>query len=129
MSVNTRFEAYKIKRELTRSGIEYEFTREAKNEFCEPIPADSTSVGKIRCIYHEKNSAVQITTGDTTQIRSKKLPMLLCLYGDAVSVGLQVGDEVRFGGRTYLLTGIVNVQEWGIVADISLEVVDNGYPV
>lgn len=126
MSVNTKFEAYKIKRELTRSGTEYEFFREALNEFKEPVAGDVTSIGKIKCIYHEQNSTVQITTGETTQVRTKKLPMLLCLYEEATSLGLLVGDKTTINGKTFKYTGTVNVQEWGIVADISLEVVDDG---
>ena len=35
--INTRFEAYKIKRELKRSGIDYEFKRKKKNDFGEPV--------------------------------------------------------------------------------------------
>lgn len=123
--VNTRFEAYKIKRELKRSGSEYEFVRESRNEFKEPIPGGEP-VGKIKCLYHEQNSAIQITTGDTTQIRNKKVPMLLCTYDDAAQLNLRVGDKVRINGKTFYVTGIINVQEWSIVADISLEVVDNG---
>ena len=125
--INTQFEAYKIKRELKRSGIDYEFKRAGKNDFGEPTGA-LESIGKLRGIYHEQNSNIQITTGDTTQVRTKKIPMILCLYEDAANLVLSVGDIVEINKKTLKVTGIVNIQEWSIIADISLEVVDNGVP-
>lgn len=127
--VNTTFEAYKIKRELKRNGIDYEFKRFEKNAFGEPIKdAQPKAVGTLKGLYHEQNSNVEITTGDTTQVRTKKIPTILCLHEDAASLCLSVGDTVQFNGKTFALTGVVNVQEWNIIADISLEVVDNGVP-
>lgn len=122
--INTQFEAYKIKRELKRSGIDYEFKRFGMNDFGEPV-GEPIAVGTIRGLYHEQNSNVQITTGDTTQVRTKKIPMILCLYEDAASLVLQVGDELKINNKTLKVTGVVNIQEWNIIADISLEVVDD----
>lgn len=123
--INTQFEVYKIKRELKRSGIDYEFKRAGKNDFGEPT-GEPESIGKLRGIYHEQNSNIQITTGDTTQVRTKKIPMILCLYEDAANLVLRVGDIVKINEKTLKITGVVNIQEWSIIADISLEVVDNG---
>ena len=123
--INTQFEAYKIKRELKRSGIEYEFKRSGNNEFGEPDD-ELESVGTLIGLYHEQNGKVQVTTGDTTQVRTKKIPTILCLYEDAASLSLKIGDVISFSGKTFEVTGIVNIQEWSIIADVSLEVVDNG---
>ncbi len=125
--VNTKFEAYKIKRELKRSGITLEFKRAKLNDFKEPTE-ELTLVGKLQCLYHEQNSYVKITTGDTTQVRTKKVPMLLCLYEDVSALDLRIGDQVRINSNTFKVTGVVNIQEWNIIADISLEVVDVGVP-
>ena len=125
--INTKFEAYKIKRELKRSGTDYEFKRIGKNEFGEPTGVFDV-IGKLKGLYHEQNSSVKITTGDTTQIRSKKVPMILCLYEDAASLVLRIGDIIELNGKVLKVTGIVNIQEWNIISDISLEVVDNGIP-
>nr|DAK11755.1 MAG TPA: hypothetical protein [Caudoviricetes sp.] len=122
--INTQFEAYKIKRELKRSGIDYEFKRSGVNDFGEPV-GEPIVVGTIRGLYHEQNGSVQVTTGDTTQVRTKKIPMILCLYEDAASLVLQVGDELKINNKILKVTGMVNIQEWNIIADISLEVVDN----
>jgi len=126
MAINKEFEAYKIKRELKRSGIEYQFKRKGMNDFGEPTD-ELEEVGKLKGLYHEENSNIQITTNDTTQVRTKKIPMILCLYEDAASLFLKVGDIVSFGIKTFKVTGVVNIQEWSIIADISLEVVDDGF--
>ena len=121
--INTRFEAYKVRRELKKSGKVYEFNRTELNDFKEPTGKENF-VGKLTGLYHEQNGYVSVSTGDTTRTRTKKVPMLLCLYGDANF--LKVDDIVRINLKTFKVTGIVNVQEWNIIADISLEVVDDG---
>lgn len=123
--INTRFEAYKIKRELKRSGTDYEFKRAEKNDFGEPVD-ELKIVGKLKGLYHEQNSTIQTTTGDTTQIRTKKVPMILCLYEDAASLVLQINDIVKINANIFKVTGVTNIQEWNLVSDISLEVIDNG---
>lgn len=125
--INTKFEAYKIKRELKRSGIDYEFKRAGRNEFKESTD-ELNIVGTLKGLYHEQSSSVQITTGDTTQIRTKKVPMILCLYEDTASLVLQVGDIVVINAKTYKVTGVLNIQEWNLISDVSLEVVDSGVP-
>lgn len=125
--INTQFEAYKIKRELKRSGIDYEFKRPDVNDFGEPV-GEPIVVGTIRGLYHEQNSSVQVTTGDTTQVRTKKIPMILCLYEDTARLALVVGDIVTINTKTFKVTGVVNIQEWNLISDISLEVVDSGIP-
>lgn len=125
--INTKFEVYKIQRELNRSGIVVDFLRQETNKFKEPI-GEPKKVGSILCIYHEQNGCIKISTGDTTQVRTKKVPMLLCLYSNVSRVNVQVGDQVKLNGKTFNVTGVVNIQEWNLVADISLEVVDVGVP-
>lgn len=123
--VNKEFEAYKLKRELKKSGIKYKFSRAGKNKFGEP-DGEPTEIGEICGLYHETNSSVSIITGDTTQTRTKKVPAILCLYDDIALLVLQVGDTVQINDKTLKVTGVVNIQEWNIIADISLEVVDDG---
>lgn len=123
--VNKQFEAYKIKREIKRSGIDYEFKRLGLNDFGEPDDEESL-VGNLKGLYHEENSYIQLMTGDTTQTRTKKIPKILCLYEDAASLALKIGDLLHINQKVFKVTGVTNIQEWSIIADISLEVVDNG---
>lgn len=123
--INTRFEAYKLKRELKRSGIDYEFQRPGVNDFGEPDD-EPTVVGSLKGLYHEQNSNIEITTGDTTRVRTKKIPMILCLFDDVTSLALKIDDFLFINKKKFKVTGIVNIQEWSIILDISLEVVDDG---
>lgn len=122
--INTTFETYKLKRELARSGKTFRFTRRGLNNFGEPtgLPEE---LGSLRGLYHEQNSNIQVTTGETTQTRTKKIPMILCLAEDAKPLDLQTGDIVEINGRVFLVTGIVDIQEWNLIFDISLELVDD----
>ena len=123
--INKKFEAYKISREIKRSGCSFTFKRKAKNDFNEPSE-EAIIVGNLLGIYHEQNSNIAISTGDTTQYRTKKIPMILCLHSDVSKLELNVDDFVIFNSKTFKVTGITNVQEWSIVSDISLEVFDDG---
>ena len=122
--MNKTFEAYKVGREIKRSGATYEFKRCGMNEFNEPT-SDEILIGSILGLYHEQNSRIEVITGDTTSVRTKKSPMILCLYNDVKLINLSKDDFVRLNEKTFKVTGIVNVQEWNVIADISLEVIDN----
>ena len=127
--INTKFELYKLRRELKRSGISCTFKRNGTNKFGEPISdiepiSDTIDVCTVTCLYHEQNSNIQITTGETTQVRTKKIPMLLSVFDDVKD--LIPGDFVVINNKKFDVTGVVNIQEWGLIGDISLEVVDNG---
>lgn len=123
--LNKRFEAYKIRREVRRSGISCLFKRHTLNEFKEPTEDDNV-LGSVLGLYHESNNNIAISTGDTTQTRTKKIPMVLCLWEDVEPLKLTAGDFMVLNGKTFKVTGVLNIQEWSIIADISLEVVDNG---
>lgn len=121
--LNTKFEVYKLRRELKKIGTEYEFERLKLNSFKEPTD-ESEPVGKLVGLYHEQNSNISVTTGETTQTRTKKVPMILCLYEDAKA--FKFGDIVKINSKICKLVGIVNIHELSIIADISLEVIDDG---
>ena len=121
--MNLKFEKAKLKRELSKSGKEYDFYRVQENEFGEKN-GESIEVGKLKAIYHETNGHISSTKQDSTLYRKLKIPMLLCLYEDATF--LNIGDTVTINGRIFKVTGLVNVQEWNIIGDVSLEVVDDG---
>lgn len=132
--INNRFEAYKLSREIKRSGTTYEFYRIAKNEWNERPNGDkSTFAGSIKGIYHEVNSQVTTTTSDGSVTRTKKQPALLCLASDFESVGIQFGDIVDVanlassnGMKRMKYVGAVDIANWGIIIDLSFEEVDDG---
>lgn len=123
--VNNKFEVYKVKRELKRSGQDYKFVRPMANKFGEPSD-EQNEIGTLRGMYHEQNEHIMVSMSETTQVRTKKIPSILCLYEDAASLDLVIGDRVKINGKTMKVTGVVNIQEWSLIADVSLEVVDSG---
>lgn len=121
--INKQFEAYKIRREIKRSGETYTFKRPVLNEFGEPS-GDEIEVGSLRGLYHERyerDSNIRLMTSDTTQIRTKKLPMILCIYDDAKTLNLQLGDKLYLNDKIFKVVSLVNIQEWNIIGDLSLE--------
>ena len=129
--LNTRFEEYKMKRELKRSGKNVTFYRDAVDEFGWHTGAAEV-VASFKCIYHETNSYVSESVGDATVSRTVKLPMLLCLAQDIVLSHVSQGDYVMLlniasgESKKYVVTGITDISDFGIIADISLRVVDDG---
>lgn len=124
--INNKFEVYKLKRELKRSGKDYEIRRQMKNEFGEPTEEYEVA-GVIRGLYHETSEHILVSMTDTTQVRTKKVPSILCTYEDAELTRPLIGDQTTVNGKIMKITGTVNVQEWNLITDISLEVVDYGH--
>ena len=136
--MNTAFEKNKLQRNLDRSGKDYDFYRTPKNEFGEPVtsggsnPPDEHKVGTLRGLYHELNNYVAVRMTDTTQVRrhigtaGTKDTRILCLMESVKGIDLQFGDFTIINGKQFKVTAVTNVQEWNIIADISLEVVDDG---
>ena len=150
---NVRFERAKLNRELKRNGIDVKVYRYAQNKYGEPIGdvrftgmwdglsrfdwdeiatyswndlvCEISLIGSLRCIYHETNSYVTKQANNIATTRSLKSPMLLCRYEDVQAIGIAVGDVVRLS-EGFTVSGWVNIQEWGIYAEISLERVDRG---
>lgn len=130
--INTKFEAYKLKREIRRSGSDFVFKRQKLNEFNEPS-GEYEEVGSIKGLYHESNSYVTNTVGDAATTRTKKQPMLLCLYEDFVSLNPCQGDVIeiplrdnQMTSKTLKYVGCVNILNWCLIADLSFEEVDEG---
>lgn len=124
--LNTKFEAYKVKRELKKIGKLYEFKRYEKNDFNEPED-EGIVAGSIQGIYHDYLAAkggISERGKEATNSFAKKSGMILCLYDDVISSGIKRGDTITINDKIHKVVGIVNIQEWSIVADISLEVED-----
>lgn len=130
--INTKFEAYKLKREIRRSGVVFEFKRRKLDKFNEPS-GELEVVAEVIGLYHEASSYITETVGDAATTMTKKQPMLLCLVDDVKSSDLHRGDEIQIPLRSSQMTsvtlryvGCVDIQNWGIIADLSFEEVDEG---
>lgn len=137
MSINKRFELYKVKREIRKNGQTIQFFRTVKNDFGEPIH-EGRPIHSIKGIYYEF-TAHQLDTyivqypveGGTG--RTKRTPQLLCPWDDLFFLNeqgkddmIQVNDWVNLNGKVAKVVGVVNVMGWNTIAHITFEEVDYG---
>jgi hypothetical protein len=137
MSVNNRFELYKVKREIKRSGKVIDFFRTAKNEFGEPIP-EGKHIHSIKGVYyqfaaHQLDTYIVEFPVDAGIGRTKRTPQLLCTWEDLFFLNedgeddmIKVGDWVNLNGKVAKVVGVVNVMEWNTIAHITFAEVDYG---
>lgn len=111
------FQLNKVRRLLRTQGKEFTFARDRLDEFGEPN--GQTEFVVIVGVYHETTSFLQKSRVESTTIRTKASPMILCLWNEAQL--LQHTDTLEFNGKTYTINEIKNISEANIVADISLE--------
>lgn len=115
--VSDQFQLYKVRRLIQVNGKVYDFFRQPKNEFGEPIPGDPEHIC-IRGIYHETTGYLSLTASDSTTIRKQTSPMILCTWEDAKN--LKQEDQVKFNNKLYAVSSVKDVTELQIIADISL---------
>lgn len=124
--MNLKFERNKLVKGLKRSGQEYKVLRDKKNEFLEPT-GEVEEVCSFKAIYHEyheKSEYIKVQAEESAVSRSKKRPMLLCLYEDTKLI--THGDYIILNGKRLNIVSVSNILEWNIAADISLEAEDYG---
>jgi hypothetical protein len=123
--MNNRFEAYKLRRVIKRSGVCVEFFRNARNAYGEQAD-ESESIGQLKCLYHENNGRVEIDRSGVSIWRNIRSPYVTALLEDINTLDLKVDDWCTVGDTVHTIGGIVDVQQWGIISTITLEVLDDG---
>lgn len=108
----------RIRTQLKRNGLQYQFFRSKLDKFKQPTE-ELEQVADIKGLYHESNSYIQTTGSDASIIRTSKSPMILCMYEDAKKIVL--GDKIEISGKQYKVSGVLNIQNYNVAADISLE--------
>lgn len=128
--INNRFEVYKIKREIKRSGTQFEILKTGENEYGEKDESVLVSVYASKGLYHEIDtqvgSHITLTTGVTTQWRSLKRPAIMVPFEEVSQLNFQTGYIVKINNKNFRLVKVINIHEWNLIADISLEDVDVG---
>lgn len=124
-----------MEREIKRQGQIFTFYRDKKNDYGGST-GEYEKVCDVQGLYHEYNTFGLYQTAyvrDGVRQRQEKQPMVMCLMEEARDKGIQMGDfifvsnEVITGAtEKYAVTGINDICDWGIIADISLEVIDDG---
>lgn len=121
----TRFEGYKLSRLIKRAGVEVEFFRNVRNTYGEQTD-ESESLGTLSCVYHEDNSRIVIDRNNALGAwRDVQSPYLTAHLDEIKQLWLKAEDWCILGDKKHTIGGIVDVQQWGIIGTISLEVVDS----
>ena len=89
MAVNNKFEVYKVKREIKRSGKEFDFFREDVNPFGEKVIGSKIKVFTVKGIYYEHSahildSYLLMTTTENGEYRLKRFPQIMCITEDVM---------------------------------------------
>lgn len=112
------FQLNKIRRTIRTLGQSLLVQREGTNDFGEPN--GETESLELKGVFHESTGYLTKSTSESSTIRKKSSPMLLCLWEDIAEL-LHHQDEVTLNNKTYKVNEIKNLAEANLVADISLE--------
>lgn len=118
--MNIKFEVRKLKIAISKSGVHCSVKRQLKNDYNEPTDKFE-NVTEFKGLYHEQNSYINMATAESAQYVSKKIPMVLCELENVKDV--KQNDILTLNGKSFKITGVANIQEWNLIADISLEVI------
>lgn len=117
-----KFELNKATRAVKTLGVEYTFFRNKPNVFKES--AGVIEVAKILGVFHQYANHVYATVQTSATVQTKPTPNIFTLYEGAQDI--TQGDYVIINGKKYIVTGVINPNDWNICLDISLEVENNG---
>jgi hypothetical protein len=114
-----KYELGKLKRIINWQGKDYTFTSTDTNDFGEPIEGSTSVV--VKGIFHQTSSYVTVTTSTGSQMLNTPQPMILADYEEAKV--LKKDNKLTIGATNYKVTKVTDVSNFGIIADISLEVI------
>lgn len=115
-----KFQLHKVRRLIHTNGLVYDFVRPTKNEFGEfsdENTADALHIS-VRGMYHETSSYLSQTASDSTTIRKQVSPMILCTWENAKM--LKQNDRLKIHDKLYTISGVKDIAESQVIADISL---------
>lgn len=115
--MSPKFLEHRVRRLVCSKGKSYTFMTMGLDNYKQSIPEGSVT---IEGLYHEQNSYISALVSDAAVTQRKKTPMILALMTQEV-MSLKTGDKTLINGVSYKISGILDIQNYGVVADISLE--------
>lgn len=112
-----------VKQNIKQHGTTYTFQRYKKDSRGQET-SELEEVCKLSALFHISKGYVTKTIGDSGFTRAKGQPMLLCVTEDANLI--QTKDIVIVKSFLYRVTEKNDLNQEGIITDISLELVDYG---
>ena len=117
---DTLFLEQKLKRQIQLHGSEFKFTHKGEDKYHRPLPPTEIS---ITGIYHETVTYQSKNTSDGSTTHKKSSPLILCSMTDGKLIA--TGDALSWNDAEYRVTGIEDIQQFGVACQISLEVIAN----
>jgi len=116
-------ELKKVQREIKINGDTFDVSRETFDEYGEPT--DVTKFFYIQGLFHYSTGYMKRTTQDGTDTHQKKQPMLMVDYIalQLSEIPIEIGDKIN---TRYKVISIDDIGGYGIVADITLEYINDG---
>ena len=116
-----RIALHRCIQQIAWRGQMYTFNRRELNEFNEQS-SEPIQVTKLKGLFHNGSSNhLTVSISDGAQTPQKDTPYIMAAW-DRAKV-LKINDEVTINNRNYKVTSIGNINEYNIVAEISLEVI------
>lgn len=116
-------ELHKVAVEIERHGSNYLIQRNELNEYREKT-GNITDVKKIQGIFHIEKGYSTRTVFDGSETVSKGQPKLFVKTKDICSV--IKNDFLDIDNKVYVITDVNDIEGFGIVSDLSLEVLQDG---
>ena len=116
-------ELYKVKREIQMHGEEYTVYKQKTDKYGEAI-SDIEEIQKFSGLFHITKGYTTQTVSDGTKVRAKSQPMLMVCMEDSEQI--ENGMFVMINDNRYNIVDKNNIQEYNMVVDLSLELVQDG---
>lgn len=118
---NLKFEYYKVKREIEIHGEKYNIYRELVDDYGTPNGKQTNVVVGLKGLFHTSKGFITENISDGTKTHTKGQPMLMVLYDDSLKI--ENGDYINIGANKYRIVEKNNLQMYGIITDLSMELV------
>lgn len=115
----TESSLHRVKQTIDWRGMLFSFFRKENNVYGENS-GEPIKIAEIKGFYHNGSSNhIAINTSDAGMVIDKNTPYIMALWED--SKDLKTEDLVEFNGKQYKVSGVNNISELNIIAEISLE--------
>nr|DAH54929.1 MAG TPA: hypothetical protein [Caudoviricetes sp.] len=116
-------EFYKVKREIQIHGDEYTVYKQKTDSYGETT-SDIEEIQKVSGLFHITKGYTAQTISDGTKIKAKAQPMLMVCMEDSEQI--ENGMFIVINNNRYNIVDKNNIQEYNMVVDLSLELVQDG---
>lgn len=112
-----QFLKQKISRQLQINGSEYSFSGFTTDAYHQKTTNEI--IVKLVGIFHETSAYITQSGTEAATLITKPQPMILTLTEDISSI--TKGYKIVINGNKYRVTALHDIQNYGVVTDISLE--------